>query len=175
MTKPLLRIETKALLGRGVLLHASAVAFEDRCWLFLAQSGGGKTTISLMLEKAGGLAIGSDTTMICRGTDSVVRAMSCASFAPARNGRPPATRLEKLVILERGRLMRPVQLDPGYAVWRLHRQGQIMIMDSLDPRDRAVTTACLREIVQECGCEMLRFGADDLPEDVRDVLAAGPA
>lgn len=175
MTKPLLLVEARALLGRGVLLHASAVAFADGCRLFLAPSGGGKTTISLMLEEAGGLAIGSDTTLVCRGTDSVLRAMSCASFAPARIGRPPATRLSKLVILEKGPLLRPIELDPGYAAWRLFRQGQIMILDSLDPPERELASACLHEIICECGCEMLRFDAADPPGAVRDALLAGPA
>jgi hypothetical protein len=167
----MLLLEARALLGRGVLMHASAVAFGDRCWLFLARSGGGKTTIAFLLEKAGGTAVGSDTAIVCRGTDSVIRAMSCGSFAPAREGRPPATRLEKLVFLEKGPLAGPIPLDPSYAGFRIRRQGQLMILDSLTPPEREATSLCMKEILAECGCVILRFDLGDPPEAVRRALS----
>lgn len=170
MTKPLLLLEARALMGRGVLLHASAVAFGDRSWLFLAKSGGGKTTVALLMEKAGGTALGSDTTMLCRGTDSVLRTMPCASFAPARLGRPPATRVEKLVFLEKGPLAGPIPVDPSYAAFRIERQGQLMIQESLTELERAVTRKCLREMIEECGCAILRFGIGDGPAALREAL-----
>lgn len=168
--KPILKVETLAVLGRGAVLHASCVAFEGRAFVFLAKSGGGKTTISRILERAGGTVIGDDVTIVSRGTDGVLRAMPCGSFRPDSITRPPAAVLSRFFFLEFGNLVKIPLLDDTYAFYRAMRQSQVMVMRYLDPADAIAASEGMREAVRRAGAGILRFSLEDGPAAVRNCL-----
>ncbi len=168
--KPILKVETLAVLGRGAVLHASCVAFDGGARVFLARSGGGKSTVSRMLEEAGGTVIGDDVTIVSLGTDGVLRAMPCGSFRPDSPSRPAAAAISRFYFLEFGNLLRIPLLDCGYAFYRAMRQSQVMVMRHLDPADRIAVAGSMREVLAKAGAGVLRFSLGDDPTAVRDCL-----
>lgn len=163
-------METLAVLGRGAVLHASCVAFDGRAFVFMARSGGGKSTISGKLEEAGGTLIGDDVTIISRGTDGVLRAMPCGSFRPESPSRPDVEGLSGFFFLEFGSLLKIPLLDTGYAFYRAMRQSQVLVMRYLDTEARAAAAEGLREALLYAGAGVLRFSLGDEPAAVRDCL-----
>ncbi|MFO8182801.1 MAG: hypothetical protein R6U39_01375, partial [Candidatus Aegiribacteria sp.] len=81
MRKSILRVQARAVRGRGAVLHASAVISRERGILFMAPSGGGKSTAARILGEGGYRVLGDDSTVVCRGTDGVWRVIPCASWS----------------------------------------------------------------------------------------------
>lgn len=170
MNKPLLKLEALALMGRGVVLHGSSVSIAGGAWVFLARSGGGKSTVARKMREGGCGDLGDDVTLIARGTDSLLRAMPCASYIAVGGGRPEACPLERLMLLEFGPLLVVPRLDPGYALYRCLGQNQIMIMRNLGPEQRQAVVSSLSQIIEESGCGLLRFSLDSSPREILDGL-----
>lgn len=54
-------LQSLVLKSEVLVLHASAVAFEDgQCWLFLGPRGSGKSTLALALTRQGGVILADD-------------------------------------------------------------------------------------------------------------------
>jgi energy-coupling factor transporter ATP-binding protein EcfA2 len=170
MNKPLLKVESLALMGRGVVLHGSSVETPSGAVVLLARSGGGKSTVARMLAGSGLRLIGDDVTLVARGSDSVLRAMPCGSYIPGGGQRPGACALHRLALLEFGPFLYIPRLDPVCALYRCMRQSQIMIFRSLSTEERATVTASLSEIIEERGCGLLRFSLDTDPGEISEAL-----
>lgn len=148
MPKSIRRVQNRAVLGRGVVLHASAAVVNGKGVLFLAPSGGGKSTVAYVLEEFSMEIVGDDSTVVSRGTDGVWRIIPCAVFTWFTGKRPSAFKLDHLMILEKGEPALLKALDPLYAAYRILREESIMAHVEMEPGERSM----LRETVRElCG------------------------
>lgn len=163
MRKSILRVQARAVSGRGAVLHASAVESRDRGILFLAPSGGGKSTAARILGEAGYRVLGDDSTVVCRGTDGVWRVIPCASWSWQSEEERKAAPLGGLVLLEKGE---PALLDgvaPVYAFYRILRENSIMAHGDVTPAERPPFRSSLREICRNFPVHLLRYS---LPESL---------
>ena len=62
--------------GHGILIHASAVEYEGRGYLFTGVSGKGKTTISQLWKEAGADVIHDDLLVLTHAADGSIMASS---------------------------------------------------------------------------------------------------
>ncbi len=101
----LFRAQTRAVLPHGAILHASSVELDGKAVVFLAPSGGGKSTIALNLAQTNFFLLADDTLILADGTDFVTRCLPCGSlklttgltdFTPAN--------LKALVFVEKGEI-----------------------------------------------------------------------
>ena len=127
MDRFLLRAQTRAVLPHGCVLHASCVAKDDRAFLFLAPSGGGKSTIMMNLCRANYRAIADDSVIIARGTDGVIRCIPCGSMKQNAgtvtiSGAP----LSAVFFVEKGTPGAVIPIDPLCGFYRAIRIRAIM-------------------------------------------------
>ncbi len=170
MGKPLLLAESRALLGRGAVLHASSAGISGRAWVFLARSRGGKSTLVRMLAGVGASVIADDITLVCRGSDGVSRAMPCASFKPGSPTRPDPCPVAGLLFVEHGPACLLRGLEPVYAVERTLRQGQVMAIAGLLPGERDEVRSALLDLASGTGFGILRFSLGDDPAGLAELL-----
>lgn len=169
MSRSILRAQTRAVIPRGAVLHGSAVAAEERAFLFLATSGGGKSTVrlKLTLEKYG--AIGDDSIVISRGTDDVVRCLPCGSMKQNTGiedirGAP----LEAVFFLEKGSPPELFRVSGRYGFDRLMRTRSIMAYDMIDQEERRAVRSFLRGVLHEFPVFVFRYGSEDDPMELMD-------
>ena len=121
MRKSILRVQARAVKGRGVVFHASAVLHQGKGILFLAPSGGGKSTAAAILGNSGFIVLGDDSTVVSMGTDGIWRVITCASWTWQSVKRPDPVELGSLTILEKGEPSFITRLSPIYASYRILR------------------------------------------------------
>lgn len=136
MRKSILRAEARAVSGRGVVLHASAVDLDGRALVMLAPSGGGKSTTASLLSSLGHEMLADDSLIVSRGTDGIWRALPCASWTWSTGRRPRGRPLGWLIFLEKGSPSGIWRLDPSYSAWRTLSQGQLMAYLDLPSEER---------------------------------------
>ena len=108
---PILRAAmTQALAPDGALLHAAGAVLDGRGLLFVAPSGGGKTTVSNLI--AGEATLLSDETMCVRPDPArpgrYVIYGTCFWSGPAHPGKAGAFPLEAIFFLRKG----PLRIEP---------------------------------------------------------------
>lgn len=167
MPKSIRRIQNRAVLGRGVVLHASAAVVDGRGILFLAPSGGGKSTTADTLERFGMDILGDDSTVISEGTDGVWRVIPCAVYSWSTGNRPPARELHELIFLEKGEPACLRRTCSVYAAYRMLREDSIISVNEMEPRERRVLRDTARLLCRTLPVYILRWSR---PDSLRRIL-----
>lgn len=167
MPKSIRRVQNRAVLGRGVVLHASAAVVDGRGILFLAPSGGGKSTTADTLERFGMDILGDDSTVVSKGTDGVWRMIPCAVYTWSTGSRPPARELHELVILEKGEPACLRRTCSAYAAYRILREDSIISVCEMDPWERRVLRDTVQLLCSTLPVYILRWSR---PDSLRRIL-----
>jgi len=148
----LAEIQASVLLGRGSLLHASSAAHEGRGALFLAPSGGGKSTAVGALSHLGWSPVSDDKTVVCRNSAGK------NVIYPARVDRLwgdgdalPSAALDAAVFVDMGSSFEAWACDDGYFFYRLFRDYTLWadLEEMLHPHeDRPEAREDLRAILR---------------------------
>ncbi|MEN8208234.1 MAG: hypothetical protein ABFR50_03180 [Candidatus Fermentibacteria bacterium] len=157
MRKSILRAQARAVRGRGAVFHASAAAHNAKGILFLAPSGGGKSTAAEILAGSGFDILGDDSTIISRGTDDIWRVIPCASWTWQSGRRPEAVELESLILLEKGEPGVIARLNPLYAAYRILRERSLMAYRDITPEERPAFRNAVSEICGRFPVCILRY------------------
>lgn len=154
----LFRAQTRAVLPRGAVLHASSVELDGKAVVFLASSGGGKSTIALNLAQKNFFLLADDTLILADGTDNVTRCLPCGSlklttgltdFAPAD--------LKALVFLEKGENPVFTRVSPQYACYRALRIESIIGVRDLKREEVKQLRLYLKQIFTLFPTYILRY------------------
>lgn len=169
MTRFLLRAETRAVLPHGCVLHASCVAENDRACLFLAPSGGGKSTVMRTLCNKGFHVIADDSVVVVRGTDGVIRCLPCGTMKQTtRRENIPGAPLSALFFLEKGSSNSVFPVDPAYAFYRAIRIRSIMAYGNIDSEEQEQTRLFLEKLFLRFPARVFSYKlADDPAEMIR--------
>ena len=157
MRKSILRAQARAVKGRGAVFHASSVLYKRKGILFLAPSGGGKSTAAAILRRSGLEVLGDDSTVVSKGTDNIWRVIPCASWTWQSGKRPEAVELGSLVILEKGEPGLLYHILPIYASFRILRERSIMAYGDVTPEERPDFRNSVSEICTEFPVYVLRY------------------
>jgi len=171
MRKSILRVQARAVAGRGAVLHASAVSLNGRGLLFLAPSGGGKSTAAAILGSRGFEVLGDDSTVVCMGTDGVWRVIPCASWSWQSKTERQAHELGALVLLEKGEPPLLKKLAPLYAAYRIRREGSLMALGDLPETERPPLRASVADVCRGFPAFALRYSLPVSLERMMDDLA----
>ena len=107
-------------LGRGVEVHACGVEDSDgRGYLFVGQSGAGKTTTARLWQKARGIRILSDDRIILRSLEARIWMYGTPWHGDAKLACSTRTPLTQIFFLVRGAHNKMVPVRPPEAVARL--------------------------------------------------------
>lgn len=165
--KSILLLENRAVIPNGVVLHSASVGHSELgAYLFLAPSEGGKSTIRLGLCKREFGAIGDDSTVVCTGTDGVVRCLPCGSMKQATGVDDLAgVSLRAIFFIEKGSPPVIDKIDPAYAFYRAISKNSIMDGGELERWERNALNHYLRNLCQGFPAYIFRYGLEDDPED----------
>ncbi len=140
--------------GRGVELHACAVVDVDgRGFLFVGQSGDGKTTTARLWSAAGATAL-SDDRVIVRKLDGRWMMFGTPWHGEAEFARPDAAPITRAFILRHGDGERVAALKPAQAAALLLARA---FPPFYDAAALGFTADCLGRLVGELPCETLTF------------------
>ncbi len=150
-----------AVAPKGAVVHSAALARDNRSLLFLAPSGGGKSTIAKSLLRRGWRVIGDDSVIVAEGTDGAVRTLPCGvhrmktgeyDIAPAE--------LRGIVFLEKGpSLLIPVASE--YCCYRAERIDSLLAADEVSTLVLEDARAFLCNLFLCFPAAILRREADD--------------
>ncbi|MCD4847801.1 MAG: hypothetical protein K8R76_06390 [Candidatus Aegiribacteria sp.] len=168
MRKSILRIQSRAVRGRGAVLHASAIVFRQRGILFLAPSGGGKSTAAAILGNSGLEVLGDDSTVVSKGTDGIWRVISCASWKWQSGKHHEPVKLGSLVFLEKGYPELLERITPLYASYRILNRNQLMAYLDLLGDERSPLRASIMEICRSFPSYILRYSKAEVLRDLID-------
>ena len=157
MRKSILRAQSRAVSGRGAVFHASAVTFRGKGILFLAPSGGGKSTAAAILGNSGLEVIGDDSTVVSKGTDNIWRVIPCASWKWQSGKRPDPVELGTLIFLEKGNPELLEKITPVYASYRILHRNQLMAYLDLPSDGRIPLRKSVMEICREFPSYIIRY------------------
>ena len=160
MDKFILRAQARAVAGRGLVMHASAAEINNRGFVFLSPSGGGKTTIANILGHEGYGIIAEDSVILSRGTDGTMRLFPCASFQWSYRFKPQSCELFCFIFLEKGKPELFYRLGSSYCVYRAIRQKQMMAYGDMNSDEKRVMRNDLTILFNEFPCYALRFSLD---------------
>ena len=157
MRKSILRAQARAVSGRGAVFHASAILYRQQGILFLAPSGGGKSTAAAILGRNGFEVLGDDSTVISKGTDNLWRVIPCASWKWQSGNRPDPVELGALVFLEKGNPELLESITPAYASYRILHKNQLMAYLDLQVDERPPLRTSIMEICSNYPSYILRY------------------
>ncbi len=170
MRKSILRAQARAVRGRGAVFHASAFVHDEKGILFLAPSGGGKSTAASILGKCGYEILGDDSTIVSKGTDNIWRVIPCASWKRQSGKHTDPIELGSLIILEKGEPGFISRISATYATYRLLREGSLMAYGDITPGERPDFRNSVLEICASFPASVLRYSEpDSLPELLRRI------
>ena len=168
MDRFILRAQLRAVLPNGVVLHASSVAENDSASVFLAMSGGGKSTITSRLSQDRYGAIADDSAVIARGTDGVIRCLPCGSMKQNMGTEKiDGAALKTIYFVEKGTPGFSCRISAEYAFYRAVRISSIMAFGNILPEEQKQATAFLKELFSLFPAYIIRYG---LQEDPRTIL-----
>ncbi len=162
MDKFILRAQLLAVLPNGVVLHASSVAANSRAFVFLAKSGGGKSTImGNLIEKGKFGAIGDDSVVIATGTDGIIRSLPCGSMKQSVgtdkiHGAP----VRSIYFVEKGEPMCKISVTPAYAFYRSFRISSIMAYSEICTKNQNHVKLFLKHLFKKVPTYILRYDMD---------------
>ncbi len=167
MDRFILRAQLLAVLPNGVVLHASSVAEDDAAFVFLAQSGGGKSTVMSRLTQERFGAIADDSVVIARGTDGVTRCLPCGSMKQsAGTENIDAAPLKAFYFLEKGSPAFRYMLSPRYAFYRVLKNSSIMAYGHISKNEYRQAVAFLETLFKSYPAYILRYGIDEDPANL---------
>lgn len=162
MRKSILRIQSRAVSGRGAVFHSSAILHEQKGILFLAPSGGGKSTAAAILERNGFEVLGDDSTVVSKGTDNIWRVIPCASWKLQSGKCPDPVELGTLLFLEKGNPELLERITPMYASYRILHKNQLMAYLDLPGDERSPLRASVMEICRSFPSYILRYSKTEV-------------
>ena len=164
MDRFILRAQLRAVLPEGIVLHASSVAENDSASIFLAMSGGGKSTImsNLSMERFG--AIADDSVVIARGTDGVVRCLPCGSMKQnMETEKIDGAVLKNIYFVEKGAPGFSYRISGEYAFYRAAGLSSIMAFGNILPEEQKQAMAFLKELLRLFPVYIIRYGLQEDP------------
>ncbi|MCK4671611.1 MAG: hypothetical protein KAT47_03640 [Candidatus Aegiribacteria sp.] len=162
MRKSILRAQARAVSGRGAVFHASAITHKQKGVLFLAPSGGGKSTAAAILGINGFEILGDDSTVVSKGTDNIWRVIPCASWKWHAGKRPDSVKLGTLVFLEKGYPELLERITPVYASYRILHKNQLMAYLDLPEDERSPQRSSVMEICRSFPSYILRYSRQEV-------------
>lgn len=169
MDRFILRAQLRAVLPEGVVLHASSVAENDSASIFLAMSGGGKSTIMGKLARKRYGAIADDSVVIARGTDGVVRCLPCGSMKQNMGTEKiDGAVLKTIYFVEKGSPGFRCRISPEYAFYRAVKLSSIMAFGNILPEEQKQAVSFLKELFRLFPAYIIRYG---LQEDLRNIIS----
>ena len=168
MRKSILRIQSRAVSGRGAVFHSSAIIYKQNGILFLAPSGGGKSTAASILGNSGFEVLGDDSTVVSKGTDNIWRVIPCASWKWQSGKRPEPVKLGSLVFLEKGYPELLEKITPVYASYRILHRNQLMAYLDLPEDERSPLRTSVMEICRSFPSYILRYSKAEVLRDLID-------
>jgi len=165
MDRFILRAQTRAVLPHGVVLHASAVAENNISHLFLAPSGGGKSTLMSKLSRSMFGAIADDSVVVARGTDGIIRCLPCGSMKQATGiediqGAP----LYGIYFIEKGTPSLVFPVEPEYAFYRAVSTLPVLAWPHLEPHEQKQALRFLESLMHLFPVHILRYDISQDPE-----------
>lgn len=152
----------------AAMVHSSAVLLDSEVAVFIAPSGGGKSTIASLAEPG---TVLSDDQNVLRN-QSGVTAVHSTPFGRSTNG-PRSARLGGLFLLEKSgvlKLSRTTNLEVLEAIWA-DQPGATYLLP-MEVRSRLV--GVLYTICQATPCYRLAFPSHSVDwEEIREAMAAG--
>ena len=165
MDRFILRAQLRAVLPEGVVLHASSVAENDVASIFLAMSGGGKSTIMSKLTRERYGAIADDSVVIARGTDGVVRCLPCGSMKQnMETDRIDGAVLKTIYFVEKGAPGFRYRISGKYAFYRAVNLSSIMAFGNILPEEQKQAMAFLKELFHLFPVHIIRYGIQEDPK-----------
>ena len=165
MDRFILRAQLRAVIPNGVVLHASSVAEKDSAHIFLARSGGGKSTIMNELARERFGAIADDSVVISRGTDGVIRCLPCGSMKQNMGTEKiDGAVLETIYFVEKGSPGCRCRVSAEYAFYRTMRESSIMAYGNIFPEERRQAAAFLKELFGSFPAYIIRYGLKKDPK-----------
>jgi len=164
MNRFILRAQLRAVLPGGVVLHSSSVARNESAFVFLAPSGGGKSTIMGKLAREHFGAVADDSLVISRGTDGVIRCLPCWTMkqqagTESISGAP----LKAFYFVEKGTPSVQFSISPAYAFYRVMRHRTIMAFGHVSRVEQEQATAFLAELFASFPAYIIRYGMEEDP------------
>jgi len=157
-----------AVLPKGIVLHASSVADQRGAFVFLAPSGGGKSSIMIRLSSDSFGAIADDSVVIATGSDGVVRCLPCGSMKQNTGteniGSAP---LKGFFFVEKGVSANCSRVTGKYAFYRAMRSSSIMAYEHLSALERQQARLFLSRLFRMFPSKIIRY---DLAENGIQVL-----
>ena len=167
MDRFILRAQLRAVLPGGVMLHASSVAENDAALVFLAPSGGGKSTAMGLLSRKHFGAIADDSLVVARGTDGAIRCLPCGSMKQGTGiENISGARLRAFYFLEKGKPLVIRKLHPGYALYRALRISPLMAFDHIEPEERSEVLAFTNWLFLTFPSYVLRYHPSEDPSEL---------
>ena len=161
MDRFILRAQMGAVLPEGMVLHASSVADNNGAFVFLAPSGGGKSTIMDKLSADFFGAIADDSVVIATGTDGVIRCLPCGSmkqYTGMENiGRAP---LNGFFFVEKGENALCIKVTARYAFYRAMRSSSIMAYGHITPLEQKQARRYLEKMFTMYPSKIIRYSSD---------------
>jgi len=157
MRKSILRAQVLAVCGKGVVFHASAVLYRGKGVLFLAPSGGGKSTAAATLGNEGLVILGDDSTIVCKGTDDAWRVIPCATWKMKSKMIIKPEKVGSIVFLEKGCPGVFSRVSSKYAVHRILRERQLIKYQTVLPGDRKKIRKSVISICSSFPAYILRY------------------
>jgi hypothetical protein len=146
-------------LGRGIEVHALGVEDADgRGYLFLGQSGAGKTTTARLWEPQRGIKILSDDRIILRSLEGRIWMYGTPWHGEAELACSTRTPLTQIFFLGRGVENEIVPMSQPAAVARLMACSFVPFHS---PTGLDYTLEFLQQVTSEIPCAELRFVPDD--------------
>lgn len=164
MDRFILRAQLRAVLPDGVVLHASSVGEKNTAYLFLARSGGGKSTVmsKLAMERFG--AIADDSTVIALGTDGMVRCLPCGSMKQSMGTEKiDGAVLKAIYFVEKGIPGFRYRISAEYAFYRAMRISSIMAYGNILSGEQKQARIFLKKLFQMFPVYLVRYGLQEDP------------
>ncbi len=164
MDRFILRAQLRAVQPNGVVLHASSVAENNSAFLFMARSGGGKSTImsKLAMERFG--AIADDSAVISLGTDGVVRCLPCGSMKQNMGTEKiDGAALEAIYFVEKGSPGFRYRISAEYAFYRALKISSLMAYGEILPEEQKQARAFLKRLFLLFPAYIIRYGFQEDP------------
>lgn len=164
MDRFILRAQLRAVLPNGVVLHASSVAENDSAFVFLAMSGGGKSTIMSKLTQERYGAIADDSVVIALGTDGVVRCLPCGSMKQNMGTEKiDGAVLETIYFVEKGSPGFRHRVSAEYAFYRAVKISSIMAYGNILPEEQKQAIVFLKKLFKLFPAYIIRYGFQEDP------------
>ena len=167
MDKFILRAQLRAVLPNGASLHASTVAQNGSALVFLAPSGGGKTTIMKKMCGDGWGLIADDSVVISKGTDGCIRALPCGSLKQSiGTDRICGATLKALYFVEKGSPPAVLKISSQYACYRILNSNSLMAYGHINEREQKQVRSFIRYLFGTLPSYIIRYSLKDSCNDM---------